>query len=202
MISLDALAAADKTTLQSMAERLSAEELDALVPVLSDTDDKRRYACFLVLQHKSRIADDLYRYWALFEEKLGSPNSYQRSLGLMLLAANTKWDIDEKFEALFDSYCALLDDGKPITVRQCIQSFAEIIPYKPALWDAIAARLMAVDIGSAKETMRKLLLTDILTILILIRKEKASDVIDAYLSDALTGGILDNKAKKAFQALL
>lgn len=202
MISVDLLASADKNALQALAESLSAAELEMLIPLLSDKEDKLRYACFLVLQHRSAISDELYRYWDIFKEKLENDNSYQRSIGLMLLAANARWDRDAKFEALFEKYCALLDDEKLITVRQCIQSFAEIVPYKPGLRTAIADRLMAIDIQRSKETMRKLFLTDILNILLLIRAENGSDRIDAYITDALLGGVLDHKTKKVLQGKL
>ena len=61
---------------------------------------------------------------------------------------------------------------------------------------------MGVDILNAKGTMRKLFLLDIIDILLFIRKQGNTDEIEKYISDALLGGILDSKSKKAVQTQL
>lgn len=202
MITAEALINAQKDELTELSKDLTADEIALLVEWLSDKDDKLRYPCFLILQQRAKSSDELYKYWEVFREKLASENSYQRSIGLIMLAANVKWDKDSKFEECFEAFCAMLNDEKPITVRQCIQAFADIVPYKPELDIRVAERLMAIDIVNAKETMRKLFLLDIINILLLIRKTHASDDIEKYIADALTGGILDSKSKKTIQAAL
>ena len=46
----------------------------------------------LLLQGRSLEFEDVYPYWDVLVEKLGSANSYQRSLRLMLIAENVRWD--------------------------------------------------------------------------------------------------------------
>jgi hypothetical protein len=53
---------------------------------------------------------------------------------------------------------------------------------------------MAMNIAGVKETMKKLILLDILNILVLIKKYQTTDEIDGYILKALTGGVLDKKA--------
>ncbi|MFB0920735.1 MAG: hypothetical protein QMB62_07620 [Oscillospiraceae bacterium] len=202
MITADKLIDTPKDGLPALSKELDSADIELLVEWLSDKDDKLRYPCLLVLQMRSKDSDDLFKYWEIFRGKLNSDNSYQRSIGLMLLAANARWDSGGKFEAAFEDYCALLCDEKPITVRQCIQALAEIVPYKPELGERIADRLMKIDISGAKETMRKLFLLDIINVLLLIRKTHPTDGIEKYISDALTGGILDSKSKKTIQVAL
>ena len=202
MFTAEKLMSSEKDSLLALSKELDEQDIALLVDWLSDKDDKLRYPSLLILQAKAKDSDALYKYWDIFRGKLKSDNSYQRSIGLMLLAANVKWDSDGKFEKSFDEFCALLNDEKPITVRQCIQAFADIVPYKPQLRGKIAEALMSVDILSAKETMRKLFLLDIINILILIRKDERTAQTEKYISDALTGGILDSKSKKAVQAAL
>ena len=202
MINAEILLSTEKDALPALSKALLAEDLVTLVDWLSEKDDKLRYASLLILQSRSKDTDDLYKYWDVFVSKLKSDNSYQRSIGLMLIAANVRWDKNALFEAVFDDYCALLRDEKPTTVRQCIQSFEDIVPHKPLLNAKITAILMDIDILNAKETMRKLFLTDIIKVLLLIRKQEKSDEIEKYISDALLGGILDSKAKKALTAAL
>ncbi len=202
MITDEILLSTEKDALPALSKTLMPEDLEQLVDWLSEKDDKLRYASLLVLQNRAKDSNDLYKYWDVFVLKLKSDNSYQRSIGLMMIAVNVKWDKDSLFEAVFDDYCALLRDEKPITVRQCIQSFADIVTYRPLLCGKIADVLINIDILSAKETMQKLFLTDIINILLLIRKQEKSDEIEKYISDAILGGILDSKTKKAITAAL
>jgi hypothetical protein len=61
---------------------------------------------------------------------------------------------------------------------------------------------MELDLTGIRETMRELVLMDILQILLLIRKNLPMKEIEAYVSNALTGGILDKKTKKQLEELL
>lgn len=202
MITADILLSTEKSDLSALSKQLDLSDLDILVGWLAEKDDKIRYHSLLVLQSRSKDSNDLYRYWQIFRDKLKSDNSYQRSIGLTMIAANVKWDKDGRFDEMFDEFCALLADEKPITVRQCIQSFEDIVPCKPLLCTKIADTLMDIDILSARETMRKLFLLDIINVLLLIRKQEKKYEIEKYISDALLGGVLDAKSKKLVKAQL
>ena len=202
MITADILLSAEKDALPALSDALTPDDLDVLVDWLSEKDDKLRYHTLLLLQSRAKASDDLYKYWSIFRNKLKSDNSYQRSIGLMMLASNVKWDKDGKFEEAFKEFCTLLNDEKPITVRQCIQAFEGIVPYKPLLCTKIAEALMGLDILNVKDTMRKSVLLDIINILLLIRKAGKSAETENYISNALLGGILDTKSKKTVQAKL
>ncbi len=121
---------------------------------------------------------------------------------MILIAANARWDTGHKIENLIGDYLAILYDCKPITVRQCIQSLEQLIPYKPGLLPRIAGALMAFPVEACRASMRKLILSDILTALALIRKYQPSEEIEAYLASALSGGILDRKTKQQIATLL
>ena len=195
-MTLDDLRALDEESMPEAAERLTAEELEKLVALLGEKDDKLRYPALLLLQSRSERFDDVYPYFDVLADKLTSENSYQRSIGFMLTAQNARWDTQLKLDAVLDDYLSGVDDKKPITARQCIQSLENVVPYKPGLLGRISARLMQVNIGALKPTMKKLILFDILQVLLKIRRIKPSDNIDIYISDALWGGILDDKSKK------
>jgi hypothetical protein len=53
-----------------------------------------------------------------------------------------------------------------------------------------------------KETMRKLVLFDILEILAAIKKYQSTEKIKSYIVNALSGQILDKKAKKQIESIL
>lgn len=202
MFTAERLLSFDKSDLQEVSKSLSKDDLPILVDLLSEKDDKVRYNALLLLQHRSLDFDDVYPFWDVFYRKLKSDNSYQRSIGLMLIADNTKWDNAGRFEDAIDDYLLLLHDEKPITVRQCIQSLCRIVPYKANLHDKIADGIMSVNIPEIKETMQKLVLLDILSVLAMIRKHKTADEIESYIANALSGGLLDKKAKKQVEAML
>ena len=48
---------------------------------------------------------------------------------------------------------------------------------------------------AVKETMRKSILLDIINVLLKIRKSYNSDEVESFISDALSGEILDKKSK-------
>lgn len=191
-----------KSGLQEAAKALQPEDIPQLVDWLNLKDDTVRYQAFLLLQNRSLFCDDVYPYWDILWDKLRSDNSYQRSIGLMLLAENARWDVENRMEDTMDVFLTLLHDEKPITIRQCIQSLGKIASSKPGLNDKIASRLISFDLMSVKETMRKSILLDILNVLSVIRKELKTDEMESFILNALSGEILDKKSKKQIEALL
>lgn len=185
-----------KDTLASRAVALTAEDIAQLVEWLQEKDDDLRYKAFLLLQHRSQTQRDVFAHWEVFIKKFSHPNSYQRSLGLMLAAENARWADDACLEAVIDGYLALCDDEKPVTVRQCIQGLSKIAAARPILHPKIVNKLVGIDLMARKETQRKLLLVDILEVLLLIRQEQTSEKIEKYIQSARTGGILDEKTKR------
>ncbi|HPH97705.1 MAG TPA: hypothetical protein PKW33_15930 [Anaerolineaceae bacterium] len=202
MLTRETIESCEKENLPTLAFTLEKADIEALVGWLIEKDDNFRYKCFLLLQCRSEQQPDVYPFWDVFVEKLKSDNSYQRSLGLMLIAENARWDQAGKFETVIETYLSLCDDEKPVTVRQCIQGLGKIVPCKPPCHARIIEKLTAIDLMQRKETQRKLLLLDILSTLILIQKHQPDPQIERYLHNALTGGILDLKAKKQIMDML
>lgn len=202
MITIESMMSIDKSGLQEAAKTVSKADIPQLVEWLSLKDDNIRYQAFLLLQNRALFLDDVYPYWDIFWKKLKSDNSYQRSIGLMLIADNVKWDAENRMEDTIDEYLEFLNDEKPITVRQCIQSLGKVVPFKPGLINKIAGKLISFNLLSVKETMRKSILLDILNVLLIIRKTLKTDEIENFILNALAGEILDNKAKKQVKTLL
>ncbi len=202
MISIESIMSIDKSNMQEASKTVIKDDIPQLVDWLSLKDDNIRYQALLLLQNRSVLFDDVYPYWDTFRNKLKSDNSYQRSIGLMLIAENTKWDTKNQMDNTIDEYLELLNDEKPITIRQCIQALGKVVPYKPNLNNKIAGRLISFNLMAIKETMRKSILLDILNILLVIRKELKTDEIESFILNALSGEILDKKSKKQIEALL
>ena len=202
MISIESMMSIDKSDIQEAAKAVRKDDIPQLVEWLSLKDDNIRYQALLLLQNRSVFIDDVYPYWDTFRAKLKSDNSYQRSIGLMLVAENAKWDTENRMEDTIEEYLALLNDEKPITIRQCIQALGKVVPYKLDLNKKIANKLISFDLMAVKETMHKSILLDILNVLLLIRKELKTDEAESFILNALSGEILDKKSKKQIETLL
>ena len=202
MITHETILTLAKEDLPQFAEELHESDIRTLFAWLDEKEDQIRYKSLLLLQYRSQNHPDVYPYWDRLAEKFNSSNSYHRSIGLMLIADNVRWDNENKMDSLLDNFLALCDDEKPVTVRQCIQSLAKMIPYKPAALQKITAKLISINITERKETQRKILLVDILTILIMINKIQTSEKINQYINQAMLGGILDKKSRNELEFLI
>ncbi len=128
---------------------------------LEISDDKKAYQCTKHLENESAISPHVYPFFHIFVEMLSNTNSYIRARALILIAANAKWDIDNKIDEIIDSYLKHITDEKPITARQCIKVLPSITKYKPDLKNLIENALYKADLTKYKESMRPLLEKDI-----------------------------------------
>ena len=202
MIDAAILSLVTPETAASYAATLDQADIPPLVERLASAEDKIRYPAFLLLKERSAICADVYPFWDTLDEKLTHENSYQRSIGAMLLSANAKHDTQGKLKQTLPRYLALLNDPKPITVRQCAQALPEILCAKPEYAGSIGSTILSVSLLDYKETMRKLILLDFLETLILVRSLSPSEALETYFFSVLSGSILDEKAKKQLRVRL
>lgn len=135
--------------------------IQELIDGLMSSDDKHAYQCLKVLEGESSRSADVYPYFDTFVEMLSSANSYIRTRGIILLAANAKWDIDYKIDEAIDEYLKHIVDDKPITARQCIKVLPTIVKYKPDLKNDIENALHQANLLGYKKSMQSLILNDI-----------------------------------------
>lgn len=155
------LLALKKDQIPTQAKTLSADNVAFLVETLSEKDDKLRYNAFLLLQAHSKSSNMVYQHWNKLAEKLDSDNSYQRSLGIMLLAENVRWDTEGKFAGVIGKYFACCNDEKFITARQTIQALAEVAKATSKYNKTIADGLAGLDFSKYKENQQSLLKRDV-----------------------------------------
>ena len=184
------------------ATTLDATDIPALVEQLASAEDKIRYPTFLLLKERSAFRADVYPFWDVFDAKLTSENSYQRSIGAMLISANARHDAAGKLRQSLPHYLALLSDPKPITVRQCAQALSKILRAKPEFAEPACDAILRVSLMDYKDTMRKLILLDFLETLLICRTIAPTPALEEYFFSVLSGGILDEKSKKQLRARL
>jgi len=98
------------------------EKNDELFALLESKDGKIRYnALNELIDITDQPVEWVYDKWYELENKLSSDNSYQRSIGLMLLANLSKSDTDNRIGGIITKITGFFEDEKFITSRQCIQ---------------------------------------------------------------------------------
>jgi len=132
-----------------------------LINGLFDKSDIAAYQCLKELISASEKDSCVYQFFDTFAEMIDSENSYVRTRGLLLIAANAKWDTDYKIDEIIDKYLSNIIDDKPITSRQCIKALPDIAKYKPELADDIRAALEKANPQRYPDSMRSLVNNDI-----------------------------------------
>jgi hypothetical protein len=171
LLNIDELKVVPKDKIAELSKALTSNDIKFLVETLSEKDDKIRYNAFLLLQAHSREQPSVYQYWDVLEGKLASENSYQRSLGVMLLSENVRWDKENKFGGVLGKYLACCSDEKFITARQAIQALATVVKSTDRYNDAIVEGLSNLQLSKYKENQLNLLKKDAANVLKAIKRK-------------------------------
>jgi hypothetical protein len=159
-----------KDKIAEAAKNLSSSEVKFLVPLLAENDETVRYRAFLLLQEHSHISPALYSFWDELVAKLSSDNSYQRSIGAILVAENVRWDHEGKFQNAIDAYLKCCSDEKFVTSRQAILALASIIRATDAYNKKIRQALKQLPIekykASSQQSLLKRDMTKILALMV------------------------------------
>lgn len=137
------------------------DDIGSVFERLTGKDCNDAYKALRELQMLSEASDCVYPYMDRLGDMLDSDNSYVRTRGLILLAANAKWDADNKLDEIIDKYLTHITDVKPITARQCIKQLPIIARYKPELRNDIVSELQGANISFYNDSMRPLVYSDI-----------------------------------------
>ncbi len=138
---------------------------EKLLERLTDKDAKSACAYADKLAAESRESDRFYPYLDDFVALLHHKNSLVRNRAISILAANARWDSENRYDALIDDFLAHVTDEKPITARQCIQALPEIATAKSNLIPRIREALKNADLTGYRDSMRPLILKDIVSAL-------------------------------------
>lgn len=140
-------------------------DFDNCIARLTGKDAKDAYALTQQIVEESRASDTWYLCFDRFAELLQHKNSLVRNRTIAILAANTRWDREGKFDALLDEFLSHVTDVKPITARQCVAVLPEVAAAKPALIPRIRAALEQANLSGYPDSMQPLILKDIVAAL-------------------------------------
>lgn len=148
---------------------------DDIVRMLTAKDD--HLACALADQivSESHKTDEWYAYFDAFASLLDHPKSLVRNRALHILAANARWDTENRFDSIISAFLTHITDEKPITARQCIQALLPVGEAKPQYIPMILAALHEADLSPYRDSMRPLIEKDIRTAI--------EELTDSYLKE-------------------
>lgn len=124
-----------------MAVIYSEEEIRQLIAQLYASDANAGYAALKQLEMMSEEGAAVSLYLDEFFSMLNHKNSYVRNRGLVLIAANAKWDSAQVIDAKLEHFLDHLHDEKPTTARQCVKLLPLLVKDKPELTLKITAAL-------------------------------------------------------------
>ncbi|HVP20422.1 MAG TPA: hypothetical protein VMS73_01025 [Anaerolineaceae bacterium] len=112
------------------------------INLLSSTDDTIRMGALqTILKLTDRQVDWIYEVWDELFDKLKSENSYQRSIGIMVICNLAKSDTQDRLSGCLDLLLAHTRDEKFITSRQCIQNIWKVAAMSRQAQDKVLAHL-------------------------------------------------------------
>lgn len=137
------------------------ENISSLIEKLYSIDNKSAYLALQALEAESTKTNQVYPFFDQFTEMIKESNSYIRTRGLVLIAANAKWDTNHKIDEIIDEFLAHITDEKPITARQCIMLLPHIASCRPDLVQDIKTALLTANITRYRDSMQPLVRKDI-----------------------------------------
>lgn len=131
-----------------------------IIEKLTTKDDKCACALADKIISESQETDEWYEYFDDFASLLDHPKSLVRNRALYILAANAKWDENNRFDSIISDFIAHITDEKPITARQCIKALAQVGSAKPQYIPKILSSFKSADLSKYKDSMRPLIEKD------------------------------------------
>ncbi len=146
------------------------------------TDDQIRLIAFTaLLSITEQPVDWTYVIWDDLVSRVNDPNSYQRTIALLLLCNLAKSDPQGRMDKVLPAILAHTSDEKFITSRQCIQNVWKIAAAQPKQYQRVVSHLTDQFVECAQEKHANLLRLDILQSLRHLNKNGSLDSLIADL---------------------
>ena len=131
-----------------------------ILALLTSKDDQSACALADKIIAESQETDTWYAYFDTFASLLNHPKSLVRNRILRILAANARWDGENRFDAILPEFLSHVTDEKPITARQCIKALVQVGQAKPRYIPQILKCFHEADLSKYKDSMRPLIEED------------------------------------------
>lgn len=129
---------------------------------LASTDDAVRMGALqAILERTEDRVDWVYEVWDDLFARLNHPNSYQRTIAILVLCNLAKSDAQHRLDSALDLLLTHTKDDKFITSRQCLQNIWKIAAASPQNRDQVLDHLTKRFRECASEAHFNLLRQDI-----------------------------------------
>ena len=124
---------------------------------------KDRSACDFASEiiRESELSNRWYIFFDDFASLLNNENSLVRNRSINIISSLVKWDDENKFDSIKESYVSHINDEKPITSRICIKALKVIGKEKSKYITYFLKELDKVDVSKYKDSMSSLILKDV-----------------------------------------
>jgi hypothetical protein len=169
---------------------------------LSSTDDKIRMdALQATLKLTESQVDWVYEVWDHLLEKLDHENSYQRSIGIMMLCNLAKSDVENRLATSLDRLFVHTKDDKFITSRQCIQNIWKIAAANKSNREKVLKHLEKRFVECVDENHSNLLRLDIIQSMLALYKAEKDNTLLTRVQTLITKE-QELKYRKQYEVLL
>lgn len=169
---------------------------------LGSTDDKIRLnALQTLLKMTESKVDWIYEVWDHLLEKLEDENSYQRSIGILLLCNLAKSDTEDCLRPALDRLLVHTKDEKFITSRQCIQNIWKAAATNKSNREKVLKQLEKRFIECVDEKHGNLLRQDVIQSIVSLSKHEKDDGL-LTRAQLLAETEQNMKYRKQYEALL
>jgi hypothetical protein len=168
---------------------------------LGSTDDKIRLdALQSMLKVTESKVDWVYDVWDHLLEKLEDGNSYQRSIGIMVLCNLAKSDVKNRLADSLDRLLAHTKDEKFVTSRQCIQNIWKVAAANKSNREKVLKHLEKRFVDCIDEKHPNLLRLDIIQSMMALQKAEKDDAL-LTRAQVLVAKEQESKYRKQYEAL-
>ena len=180
-----------------------AAGIDIFMEQLKSKSDDERYSAF---QEMLKITDEKVTWFNQYKDelirKLRDDNSYQRSIGTMLLCNLAKNDTAKKdYKEILKDLLPIIDDEKFITQRQYIQNIWKVAIVDKEYRETIVKQLEEEFSKCIRKKHYNLLRSDIITSLVNIMND-GNDTGIKEMVERLIASENDPKSKKKYQSII
>ena len=167
----------------------------------SKDDTIRLNSLNMILKETEKKVDRIYEVWDTLIEKMDNENSYQRSIGILILCNLAKSDRDNRFNDIIGQILDHTADDKFITSRQCIQHCWKIAIVNDKVKQKIVEHLEELYIHCMNRKHYNLLRQDIIKSLFELYKQCSDEKIHKQLI-TLIDIERDNKNRKKYYDII
>lgn len=136
-------------------------ELARLMEGLRDRNAGEGYACLKQLLDESGRTAAVYPHWDELCALLDEESAYLRTRGLLLLAANARWDAENKLGRDLERLLRHVTDKKPTVARQLLAALPQVAQARPELAPRIREALLCADTSAYPDSTRPLVEKDL-----------------------------------------